>query len=91
MKADLVDPVAVAVVSAQPGRVVVGVEGPAHGLRPPGCGADLANVVDGPLAALAPKRLDQDPIGLERVVVLERRRLIRDFVGRVPVEGLLKR
>ena len=60
VEVDLVDPVAEAVVGAQPRRVLVRLEAPADRPRRAGEGADLAHPVLGPLAALAAQRLDQD-------------------------------
>ena len=43
--------------------------------------ADRGDPLLGPLGALAPHRLDQRPVGLEDVVVGQRRRLVGDLVG----------
>ena len=78
---DLVDAVAVAVVGAQLGLVLVRLEAPADRLARAADRAQLAGAVLGPLGALAAQRLDQRPVGVEGVVVLQRRRLVEDLVG----------
>ncbi len=77
---DVVDPVAVAVVGAQLGRVPVGVEPPGDGLGRPGQPAEGGQVVDGPARALPLGGLDQGGVGREHVVALQRRRLVGDLV-----------
>ena len=42
--------------------------------------AEVAHAVDAPGAALAVERLPQRGVGVERVVVLQRRRLVEDLV-----------
>ena len=75
MELDLVDAVAEAVVGAELRRVLVGLATPALGERAAGERADLARGVGSAQSgALAPDRLGQRPVGLEDVVVLERRR-----------------
>ena len=78
---DLVDAVAVAVVGAQLGLVLVGLGAPADRLPRAADRAQLARFALGPLGALAPQRLDQRPVGVEGVVVLQRRGLVEDLVG----------
>ena len=79
---DLVDAVAVAVVGAQLRRVLVGLRAPASMRRAAaGDRADRGDPLLGPVGALAPHRLDQRPVGLEDVVVDQRRRLVDDLVG----------
>ena len=82
MEVHLVDPVAEPVVGAQLRRVLVRLRSPADGPRRAGEGADLARPFLGPVPTLAPQRLDQDPVGLEGVVVLQRGGLVDDLVGR---------
>ena len=77
---DLVDPVAEAVVGAEPRRVLVRLAAPALGDGAPRERADFLGVVLCPAGALAPQRLDQHAIRLEDVVVLERRGLVQDLV-----------
>ena len=67
---DLVDPVAEAVVGAQPRRVLVRLRPQPDRVRAPADRAELAGSLRGPVAALAPQRLDQHPVGLEDVVAL---------------------
>ena len=81
MELDLVDAVAEAVVGAQLRRVLVRLEAPADRLRRAGEGADLDRPGLGPLSALAAKRLDQHPVGAERVVTRERQALVDDLMG----------
>ena len=75
MKLDLVDPMAVAVVRAQPRRVLVGLKAPADGVAAPR-GADLAAALERPAAALARQRLDERDVVVEEVASFERRRLV---------------
>jgi hypothetical protein len=77
---DLVDAVPEAVVGAKARRVVVGRRGEADCLGAARRRADLDGPVGGPLAALAPQRLDQHPVGREDVEVLQRRRLVDHLV-----------
>ena len=77
---DLVDPVAVAVVGAQLGLLLVRLEAPADRLRRAADRPQLARFVLRPAAALALQRLAQDAVGVEGVVVLQRRRLVEDLV-----------
>src|SRR4029077_8441536 len=78
---DLVDTVAVAVVGAQLGLLFVRLEAPADRLGGAADGAQLARLLLGPAGALALQRLGQDAIGVEGVVVLQRRRLVEDLMG----------
>ena len=80
MKLDLVDALAVAVVGAQHRRKGVGLDAPVDRL-PSGDGAELADAVERPPAALALQRVGEGVIALERVVAAQRRRLIEHFVG----------
>ena len=80
MEIDLVDAVAEPIVSAQLRRVGVGLEAPADRLLGAGQPAQLAKAVLRPRGALSLKRLLQWPVGLEQVVVDERRRLVQDLV-----------
>ena len=64
---DLVDPVAVAVVGAQDGRVLVRLPAPLERLAARDL-AERAGAVVGPAGALALERLDQRPVLLEEVV-----------------------
>src|ERR1044072_5475804 len=77
---DLVDSVAVAVVSAQLRLLLVCFEAPAARLARAADRAQLFGLALSPLAALAAQRLDQRPIGIEGVVVLQRRWLVEDLV-----------
>jgi hypothetical protein len=72
---DLVDPVPVAVVRAQDGRVLVGEPPPLERLAA-GELAERGRALLRPAAALAPQRLDERAVLLEEVVALERRRLV---------------
>ena len=87
---DLVDPVAEAIMGAQLGALLVGLETEADHPRRAAQLAQLADPVLRPAAALAPQRLDQGTILLEAVEVLERRGLVGDRVGR-PRAALLDR
>ena len=78
---DLVDPVAVAVVGAQLGLSLVGLHSPLDRLARAADRPQLARAALGPLAALAPQRLLQRLVGVEGVVVLQRRGLVEDFMG----------
>ncbi len=78
---DLVDAVAVAVVGAQLGLLLVCFEAPADRLVRAADRAQLPHAVLGPIGALAAQRLTQRPVGVEGVVVLQRRRLVEDLVG----------
>ena len=78
---DLVDPVAVAVVGAELRLLFVRLEAPADRLVRAADRRELAGAALGPLGTLSPQRLDQRPIGVERVVVLQRGRLVEDLVG----------
>ena len=77
---DLVDAVAVAVVGAELRRVLVGEGAEALGALAAGQRADRGDPLLGPVGALAAHRLDQRPVGLEEVVVDQRRRLVGDLV-----------
>ena len=77
---DLVDAVAVAVVRLEHGDVALGTLGVIERLRGGDHGAEIANAVEAPLATLADQRFAQRGVGLERVVVDERRRLVEDLV-----------
>ena len=77
---DLVDAVAVAVVRLEHRDVALGALGVSERLRGGDHGAEIADPVKAPLAALANQRLAQRRVGLERVVVDERRRLVEDLV-----------
>ena len=80
---DLVDAVSEAVMGNERGLVLVRLAAPFTGLRGAGERADLRDPVLGPVAALAPKRLDENAVRLEDVVVLERRGLVQNLVGGV--------
>jgi len=77
---DLVDAVAEAVVGAQLRRVLVGEPAELDRLAAARDRPDRADRVHGEVAALPRDRLDEGPVRLEDVVVLERGRLIRDLV-----------
>jgi hypothetical protein len=85
-----VDPVAVAVVGAELRRVLVRQPPELDHVLAAGNLADLRDPLGGPVRALALDRLDHDPVGLEDVVVDQRRGLVADLVGADSV-GLLKR
>ncbi len=78
---DLVDAVAEAVVCAQLRRVLIRLGAPANRPRRARQRAGLAGAVARPVTALASQSLDQDRVGLERVVALERLGLVGDRVG----------
>ena len=77
---DLVDPVAVPVVGAQDGRVLVGEPALLLRLLAAGQRAELAHLVLGPAGALAVQALEQGRV-VGSVVTDERRRLVGDLVG----------
>ena len=77
---DLVDPVAVAVVRAQPGRVALGAAAVLLRLGRAGDDAAVAHAVDRPAGALALQPLGEREVGAEEVDVLERGRLVDDVV-----------
>ncbi len=77
---DLVDPVAVAVVRPQPGRVALGAAAVLLRLRRARDDAAVAHAVHGPAGALALQPLGEREVGAEEVDVLERRRLVDDVV-----------
>ena len=77
---DLVDAIAVAVVRFEYGNVALGALGVIERLGGGDHGAEIADSVETPLATLANQRLTQRAVGLERVVVDERRRLVEDLV-----------
>jgi hypothetical protein len=78
---DLVDPVAVAVVGLEDGLLLVRLEAPADRLAGAADGRQLACPTLGPVGSLTPQRLGQRTVGVEGVVVLERRGLVEDAVG----------
>ena len=77
----LVDPVAVAVVGAQLGRVLVGLARPGLDLGVAPQHAEGRDPVPRPLGALPLQRLHQRPVGLEGVVADQRWCLVDDVVG----------
>ena len=78
---DLVAAVAEAIVGVQHGRVLVGLDAPAHRLAAPER-ARGAQALARPSAALALERLLQRGVVLEQVAALQRRDLVEDLVGR---------
>ena len=78
---DLVDAMAETVVAAQLRRVAVGLLAEPDGRCSPEPRAEPAQALLAPGAALALDRLEQRAVLLEPVDLLERRRLVRDFVG----------
>jgi len=79
---DLVDAVSETIVSAQARRVLVRLETERQHLlrrRGPRKSADL---VSGPGSALAPQRLFEHLVARQRIVVLQRRRLVQHAVTR---------
>ena len=73
---DLVDALAEAVVGAEVRRVRVGLEAPVDRLLGPGQATELVDQVVGPGAAFALQGLAEGRVGLEDVVIDERRRLV---------------
>ena len=89
MELDLVDPVAVAVVSAENGGILVRLA-PELDRLATGELTDLAGALAGPAGVLALEGLDQRPVLLESVVAHEGRRLVQHLVGgRVPAGRLV--
>jgi len=79
MELDLVDPVAEAIMCAQPRWVGVGLEAPLDRLLGSGQLAQLVDEAVCPRAAFPLERLPEWPVGLEEVVVDQRRGLVQDL------------
>ena len=81
MELDLVDPVAVSVVSSKFGGVAIGEEAPLVHLR--GChpSPEFSDRVHGPAAAVPLEGVDQGRFRSRNVVAIERGRLVQDLVG----------
>ena len=90
MEVDLVDPVPVAVVGAQDGRVGVGLDPPGDRLVGGGDPAQLAEAGRGPSTTLAGHGFDQGEVAAEEVLLSQRRRLVEDLarIGPAGVEAL---
>ena len=85
-----VDPVAVAIVGAELRRVLVRQAAELDHVAAAGDLTDLGDPIDGPVGALAPDGLPHDAVGLEDVVVDQRRGLVGHLVG-ADTGGLLRR
>ncbi len=79
IEVDFVEPMAVTVEGAQGRRVFVGVETELHGFRLAERGAECAQPIFRPARPLARDRLTQHGIAAEKIIGLERRRLVADL------------
>src|SRR5207244_3069322 len=81
---NLVYAVAEAVVGLELGPVLVRLDPEADHVGAPADRPELLELIGRPLRTLALDCLVEDPVSLEDVVVLERRRLVEDLVSRLP-------
>ena len=82
MKLDLVAAVAAGIEGPQLWRVLVGDAAPRRHRRRTPMLAEFGQFVLRRRAAIGGDRFDQRPVEREQIDVLERRRLVEDFVGR---------